>query len=240
MKAKDVTALIDRIVAWVAEWTSKLRELYLGVNDSRGANRVWLCLVELEQIYQPLDDLCFWLKLNRPELFDLVQLKVNEVKAKMSETKKAVWAVIQNKVPQSLTTLSPAIYDKTVPPVIADLNNAFVNLVNHTLWDTKQELLKPPTGGGDDEAYISHTKAIELSGGILTRKKLDTAIEQGKPIKVRSRKPRINRRNVHIQDVLLLIKKLSGNEKASEEAIRMFAEYKKMLQKRTSKQVNLD
>lgn len=109
----------------------------------------------------------------------------------------------------------------------------------------QQTKLPPPDSseqqkGDSDEAYIPFTKAIELSNGILTRKKLDKAIDQSKPIKVRSKKPRANRLNVHIQDVLSLINKLSENDKAGEEAARMFSEYKKQLQGKTGKQINLD
>ena len=93
---------------------------------------------------------------------------------------------------------------------------------------------------GNDEAYIPFTKAIKLSNGILNRKKLDKAIKQRKPIKVRSKKPTRNRQNVHIQDVLLLIENLSENTKATEEATSMFGEYKNLLQKKMSKQTNLD
>ena len=99
---------------------------------------------------------------------------------------------------------------------------------------------KEDDGKEQNEAYIPYTKAIEFGNGILTRKKLDKAIKQGEPIKVRSKKPTRNRQNVHIQDVLLLIEKLSENTKATEEATRMFGEYKNHLQKKMSKQTNLD
>lgn len=93
---------------------------------------------------------------------------------------------------------------------------------------------------GNDEAYIPFTEAIKLSNGILTRKKLDKALNQDELMKVRSKKPRKNRRIVHIQDVLSLIKKLSENNNVGEEAARMFGEYKKAHQKETQAKIDLD
>jgi len=85
-----------------------------------------------------------------------------------------------------------------------------------------------------DDAYIPFTKALELSNGALTRKKLEKAIKKGEPVKVRDRKPSPQRRNVHIQDVLSLISKLSVNDDATEEAARMFGEYQKAHLRRLS------
>jgi len=93
---------------------------------------------------------------------------------------------------------------------------------------------------GNDEAYIHFTKAIKLSNGILTRKKLDKALNQDEPMKVRSKKPSKNRRIVHIQDVLSLIGKLSENNNVGEEAARMFGEYQKAHQKKTQAKIDLD
>jgi len=104
----------------------------------------------------------------------------------------------------------------------------------------KKSVQPTEASGRDDEAYVSYSKAIEFSNAILTRKILDKAIKQGKPVKVRDKKPSKNRRSVHIQDVLLLINKLSSNEKAADQAARMFGEYKEQLQKKMTGQVNLD
>jgi len=93
---------------------------------------------------------------------------------------------------------------------------------------------------GADDAYIPFTKAIEFGRGILTRKKLERAIKQGKPVEVRFKKPSTNRLNVHIQDFILLINKLSENDKGAEEAARMFGEYKEQHQRKMAKGVNLD
>ena len=98
---------------------------------------------------------------------------------------------------------------------------------------------EPKKKAGQDDAYIPFSKAIELSNGILTRKKLEKAIEHGKPTKVRDIKPRKNRRNVHIQDVLLLINKLSINEKASEEAARMFGKWRELSIKKRDEKIDL-
>lgn len=94
--------------------------------------------------------------------------------------------------------------------------------------------------GSDDGAYIPFSKPIEFSGGILNRKNLEKAIKQGKPVKVRSRKPSKYRCEVHIQDVLVLMDKLATTEKAAEVAAQMFGEWKNQLQKRTGEQMNLD
>ena len=105
---------------------------------------------------------------------------------------------------------------------------------------SETELASKQKKGEDDGAYIPITKAIKFSNGILTLKKLNKAIEQGQPIKVRSKKPRINRKSVHIQDVLSLINKLSENDKPGEEAARMFGEYQKQYEKKRNEQINLD
>jgi len=131
------------------------------------------------------------------------------------------------------------------------IQNAFDRVKNDS--DSKQHAEQEPkeASGGEaeakteppnrnDEAYIPYTKAIEFSNGILTRKKLDKAIKQGEPLKARDKKPSEKRRCVHIQDVLSLINKLSVNEKAAEQAARMFGEYKEQLQKKMTRQVNLD
>ena len=90
----------------------------------------------------------------------------------------------------------------------------------------------------DDEAYIPFGKAIELSSGVLTRKKLDKAISQGDPIKIRCKKPSKNRKNVHIQDVLKLINKISSSEKITEEAAKLFGRWKDELQQKNTNRVN--
>jgi len=122
----------------------------------------------------------------------------------------------------------------TTKRIINRLQNAidtiFIELKNHRTQSGK---------AGDSEAYISYTKAIELSNGILTRKKLDKAINQEEPMKVRSKKPHKNRRIVHIKDVLLLIKKLSLNNNVGEEATRMFSEWKNLEQKKRGEQIDL-
>ena len=75
-----------------------------------------------------------------PELYDVVHEKVNEIKAKMDKTGSAV----RSKMFQDGDTGGdywPAFLDTI--DCLYDLNNAFANLADHTLWDTKQELLKP-------------------------------------------------------------------------------------------------
>jgi len=106
--------------------------------------------------------------------------------------------------------------------------------------EQKPEKTGSNSNAGGNEAYIPFKKAIELSNGVLTRKRLNKAIEQGEPIKVRSDKPSKQRKRVHIQDVLSLIENLSEDNKAGEEAARMFGEYKKTLQEKIQKQTNLD
>lgn len=96
------------------------------------------------------------------------------------------------------------------------------------------------TSGQTEDALIPFNKAIEMSNGILTRKKLEKAVKQGEPVKVRSEKPSKQRRTVHIQDVLALIKKLSDSEAASEQAVAIFARYKSEHQKKMEGRVNLD
>jgi len=129
---------------------------------------------------------------------------------------------------------------------IAELAQKFQDIaksVKEDIRDKKpaeKEQQEPQRKDGQVDAYIPFTKAIELSNGLLTRKKLDKAIEHGKPVKVRDKKPSKQRRNVNIQDVLLLINKLSANEKTTEEAARMFGEYKKAFQKKISGKINLD
>ena len=87
----------------------------------------------------------------------------------------------------------------------------------------------------DDEAYIPFAKAIKLSSGVLTRKKLEKAIIQGGPVQVRDKKPSKNRRMVNVHDVLKLIESLSQGENYSEKAAKMFSEYKEIYkQKRTN------
>lgn len=88
--------------------------------------------------------------------------------------------------------------------------------------------------------FVLDLPNIEFSNGVLTRKKLEKALKQGEPMKVRSKKPSTNRLNVHIQDVLSLIRKLSVNNNVGEEAARMFGEYQKIHQKKTQAQINLD
>jgi hypothetical protein len=90
-----------------------------------------------------------------------------------------------------------------------------------------------------DEAYIPFTKGVALSNGVLTRKKLEKAIDKGEPVKVRDRKPSAQRREVHIQDVLRLIDKLSADESVTENAAKMFGEYMQAYQRRQPKP-NLD
>lgn len=90
-----------------------------------------------------------------------------------------------------------------------------------------------------DSAFIPFTKAIQLASGVLSRKMLNKAIKYGKPVKVRSFKPSPQRINVHVQDILALIKVLSPSEEASEEAARMFSEFKKVFIKKQPP-VNLD
>lgn len=99
---------------------------------------------------------------------------------------------------------------------------------------------QPSIGVRDDDAYIPYKKAIDLSNGVLSRKKLDKAINCGEPVRVRSKKPRENRRNVHIQDVLAVIEKLSNDDNIKEEASRMFGLYTETFRKKRTKQVNLD
>jgi hypothetical protein len=91
-----------------------------------------------------------------------------------------------------------------------------------------------------EDAYIGFIKAIELSSGILTRKKLEKAIKDGEPVKVRCDRPRARRCNVHIQDVLALIEKLSADDAAGEKADEMFSEYKEAFQKKREENINLD
>lgn len=93
--------------------------------------------------------------------------------------------------------------------------------------DTKRAIEGKTNGTAD--AYIAFTKAIELSNGVLTRKKLEKAIDKGNPIKVRDWKPSAQRREVHIQDVLLLIDKLSDDKDVSEKIAQALGEYRKQL-----------
>jgi len=89
------------------------------------------------------------------------------------------------------------------------------------------------------EAYIPFTTAIELSNGVLTRKKLEKAIDKSDPVKVRDRKPSKQRREVHIQDVLALIKKLEVDDQITDTAIGLFSRWKAEFQKKQPRQ-NLD
>jgi hypothetical protein len=59
-------------------------------------------------------------------------------------------------------------------------------------------------------------------------------------VKVRNHKPSKQRQTVHIQDVLVLINKLSTNEAAAEEAAKMFGRWKAEAQKKIGKAINLD
>ena len=79
-----------------------------------------------------------------------------------------------------------------------------------------------------DDAYIPFTKALELSNGILTRKRLDKAINKGEPVRVRAIKPNPQRKNVHVQDVIELINALTADSSVKEEAARMFSEWKQI------------
>lgn len=94
--------------------------------------------------------------------------------------------------------------------------------------------------GRDGEAFIPFGKAIQFSNGILTRKRLEKAIKKGIPLKVRDRKPRKQRLEVHIQDLMSLIEKLSSNAKVSEEVALMFGTYVKEYQKKRNENINLD
>lgn len=97
----------------------------------------------------------------------------------------------------------------------------------------EQGLLKKAEEQEDGKAaYIPFKKAIELSNGVLTRKKLNKAIEKRDPIHVRSHKPSKQRLDVHIQDVIALIEELSLSEKAAEKAAKMFGGYVKEFQKK--------
>lgn len=64
--------------------------------------------------------------------------------------------------------------------------------------DTKR-VIEGKTNGTAD-AYIPFTKAIELSNGVLNRKKLEKAINEGLPVEVRDRKPSKQRREVQLTD----------------------------------------
>jgi len=62
----EIIVLIDRIARWVIKWSKKLHPP--ASVDSQWANDVRSGLRHLNQILQPLDDLCFWLRLHQPEL----------------------------------------------------------------------------------------------------------------------------------------------------------------------------
>jgi hypothetical protein len=141
------------------------------------------------------------------------------------ERKKIEAAIKTGNLDEVINELDKIIYKREIYSKRISLNNAVV--------------LQPQEKDNND-AYIPFGKTIELSNGILNRKKLEKAINEGKPVKVRDKKPSKQRRNVHIQDILQLIEKLSSNPKASEEAARMFGEYKNTFQNKKNKQVNLD
>jgi hypothetical protein len=90
------------------------------------------------------------------------------------------------------------------------------------------------------DVYIPFNKAIEFSGEIITRKILLKAIHKGYPVKVRSYKPSSQRRSVHIQDILVLMDKLSPSKNVVQEATKIFGRYKDELIKKQQKQQNLD
>lgn len=91
------------------------------------------------------------------------------------------------------------------------------------------------TAQSNNDAYILSSKAIDLSNGILTRKRLKKAITKSEPVSVRYNKPSPQRLYVHIQDILILIEKLSANEGVTEETVKMFGRYVKEHQGKTPK-----
>jgi hypothetical protein len=113
----------------------------------------------------------------------------------------------------------------------------------HTDYGEKAE---PQAGTGDKakpaaaDAYITFNEALEFSGGVITRRILLKAIRKGYPVKVRSDKPSSQRMCVHIQDVLVLVRKLSPGKDAEEKAAKMFGQYKDELVKKQQNQQNLD
>ena len=101
------------------------------------------------------------------------------------------------------------------------------NKLNRELQGDKGEALNREVKP-DEDAFIPFRKAITMSGGVLNRYNLEKAIHQGEPVRVRSEKPSEKRQNVHIQDILRLIKALSPDEAAEEKAAEMFGQLKSM------------
>lgn len=71
-----------------------------------------------------------------------------------------------------------------------------------------------------EEAWIPVQVVIDLSNGLLTRKRLEKAIQAGE---VRDRKPSAKRRELHIRDVVALFVRLTSKAGVSEEATAMFS-----------------
>ena len=81
----------------------------------------------------------------------------------------------------------------------------------------------------NDEAYIPFSVVVRITSGDLNKKRLDKAIKEGD---VRSRKPSKQRKFVHIQDVLKLLKQSSSSEGAKEMAAKMFGTLREIRQKK--------
>lgn len=178
----EIIALIDRIAYWIVKWSNKLHPP--ASVDSQWANDVRLGFRHLNQIIQPLDDLCFWLRLHQPELYDVVHEKVNEIKAKMDKTGSAV----RSNMFQDGDTGGdywPAFLDTI--DCLYDLNNAFANLAEHTLWDTKEELLKPkpaeqkPTEESGGKADLTNEKPAKTEYENKNLKEKQEGLLESKP-----------------------------------------------------------
>jgi hypothetical protein len=142
-----------------------------------------------------------------------------------------------NRGEQEMFRSSPGVDKPRVRAELKALNEKLERerLAADEVFRSHAEVLRSRITALASEPYIPYMKAIGLSNGVLTRKKLDKAITEGQPVKVRDRTPRPQRREVHIQDVLQLIDKLTINEGVKEEAARMFGEYKRAHQSKQPK-----